>query len=270
MTYIFIGDIHSAADDLAVLLQAPTLQDSRLIFLGDYIDGSGSRAGTTEPALLDTRAVLDMVMNRVDHYQDVALLGNHDDFWLQTARGDDLSFQTWHLNGGAKSWRQLGIHSSNPLVVAKALNQAPLVKYTKFFARLPLTWSTDHLLAVHAGIDWDYPLNRQVRDDLMWIRDPYYFDTDRSWHRNSTGKVIVTGHTPVQTMPHANYGCVKMQADTQDTPRYLIDAGSRSGAADGGIFALTLAETGAVIAKSWVINRKLVCFLIRNGKLISY
>lgn len=257
MTYTFIGDIHSAADDLAVLLQAPALQDSRLIFLGDYIDGSGSRSGAIELAPLDTLAVLDIVIDRVKQHQDIALLGNHDDFWRQTARGDELSFQTWRLNGGAKSWRRLGIHSSNSQVVTVALNRSPLVKYTRFLAELPLTWSTDHLLAVHAGIDWDYPLDRQVRDDLLWIRDPYYFDMDKSWHRNSTGKVIVTGHTPVQAMSHDSYGCIKMQADAQDIPRYLIDAGSRSGAANGGIFALTLSATGAVVAQNWVINQKL-------------
>lgn len=49
-----------------------------------------------------------------------------------------------------------------------------------------------------------------------------------------------------------------MQADPQDTPRYLIDAGSRSGAANGGIFALTLSETGDVLAKNWVIKQQLL------------
>lgn len=41
--YTFIGDIHSAADDLAVLLADTSITQTRLIFLGDYIDGTAGR-----------------------------------------------------------------------------------------------------------------------------------------------------------------------------------------------------------------------------------
>lgn len=258
MKTTFIGDIHSAVDDLQVLLRAPEIQDSRLVFLGDYIDGRSERAGTNQPDTLDPLKVLDILMDRVTTHGDVALLGNHDDFWLQTAYGDSLSYQTWRLNGDANTWRRLGIHSSNEIIVADALKQAPLARYTRFLAQLPLIWETDHLLAVHAGLDWDYPLDQQSRDNLMWIRDDYYFAADRTWHRNLIDKVIVTGHTPVQALTHTGYGFLKMQADAQDTPRYLIDAGSRSGAANGGIFALTLNETGTVVAKNWVVKHRLL------------
>ncbi|MFC6182018.1 metallophosphoesterase [Lactiplantibacillus daowaiensis] len=258
MNYTFIGDSHSAADDLAVLLQASALQTSRLIFLGDYIDGQATRIGTTHHDSLMPLKVLDMVMARVNDHGDVALLGNHDDFWLQTAAGDSLSYQTWQLNGGTETWRQLGIPAENLPVVANALNQPPLARYTQFLAQLPLRWSKGQLLAVHAGINWDLPLNHQVRDDLMWLRDEYYFNQDKSVHLNTTNQVIVTGHTPVQTIKDDGYGFIKLQANAADTPRYLIDAGSRSGASNGGIFALTLSETGAVVAKNWVINQQLL------------
>ncbi|VDG18175.1 metallophosphoesterase [Lactiplantibacillus mudanjiangensis] len=258
MNYTFIGDIHSAADDLEVLLQAQDIQGSRLIFLGDYIDGVSTRTGTHTTDSLEPLKVLDIVMDRVRHYEDVALLGNHDDFWLQTAYGDDLSYQTWRLNGGANTWRQLGIHSNSPIIVTDALNQQPLARYTKFLAQLPLSWSTASLLAVHAGIDWNFPVDQQVRDDMMWIRDDYYFDKTKNFHPNKIGRIMVTGHTPVQSIKNDGYGFLKMQADPQDTPRYLIDAGSRSGAANGGIFALTLSETGDVLAKNWVIKQQLL------------
>jgi len=240
MQYTFIGDTHSAADDLKVLLQAKSIQNSRLVFLGDYIDGRASRNGSNHPNTLEPLAVLDIIMTRVNEY------------------GDDLSYQTWRLNGGARTWRQLGIHSSNLTVVADALKHDPLSRYTKFLAQLPLTWENQSMLAMHAGIDWTYPLDQQVRDDLLWIRDDYYFDQDRKWHRNLTKKVMITGHTPVQTIHDDGYGFIKMQADEQDVPRYLIDAGSRSGAQNGGIFALTLSEDGAVIAKNWVVNGQLL------------
>lgn len=255
--YTFIGDIHSAADDLSVLLHAESLQNSRLVFLGDYLDGKSTRIGTSQTDSIEPLAVLDLVMERVHKHNDIALLGNHDDFWIQTAYGDDLSYQTWRLNGGTKTWRKLGIHSSNPIVVADALRQEPLVQYTNFLSQLPLTWSNDFMLAVHAGVNWAYPLNQQIRDDLLWIRDDYYYSHDRFWHPNETNKVIITGHTPVQTIEDNGYGYIKMQADGQDRPRYLIDAGSRSGARNGGIFALTLSETGEMVAKNWVVNQHL-------------
>lgn len=258
MQYTFIGDTHSAADDLKALLQAKAIQNSRLVFLGDYIDGRASRNGSSHPDALEPLAVLDIIMTRVNEYGDIALLGNHDDFWLQTAYGNDLSYQTWRLNGGARTWRQLGIHSSNLTVVADALKHDPLSRYTKFLAQLSLTWENNTMLAMHAGIDWAYPFDQQVRDDLLWIRDDYYFDQNRKWHRNLTKKVMITGHTPVQTIHDDGYGFIKMQADEQDVPRYLIDAGSRSGAQNGGIFALTLSEDGAVIAKNWVVNGQLL------------
>ena len=258
MHYTLIGDIHSAADDLAVLLQAAALKNNRLIFLGDYIDGNATRTGSSQPDALAPLAVLDLVMARVQQHHDIALLGNHDDFWLQTAAGDDLSYQTWRLNGGARTWRQLGIHSNRPLVIAAELNRSSFARYTKFLAQLPLTWQTDHILAMHAGLDWRYPLDQQVRDDILWIRDDYYYDDQQQWHRNLTNKVIVTGHTPVQTMTDTGVGFIKMQADAHDIPRYVIDGGSRSGAEDGGISALTLDEQGNVVAMHRVIQQQLL------------
>lgn len=75
--YTFIGDIHSAADDLAVLLADPEVTATRLIFLGDYIDGTAARyfGHATESAPLAPLKVLTMVRKRVREYGDVALLG---------------------------------------------------------------------------------------------------------------------------------------------------------------------------------------------------
>ncbi|RXI80028.1 metallophosphoesterase family protein [Levilactobacillus suantsaii] len=261
-TYTFVGDIHSAADDLRVLLADPVIQASQVIFMGDYIDGLATRRfdDHVETMSLDPLGVLAILRDRVTHHGDVALLGNHDDFWAQTAQGSDWAYQTWRLNGGAQTWRRLGIHATTLVGVAHALSTAPLVDMTAFLQQLPLTWQTPKILAVHAGIDWHRPLADQRRDDLLWIRGAYYFQDDAhrelGWHPNDLGKVIVTGHTPVQLLDH-HQGYLKMQADDQDVPRYLIDAGSRSGAYDGGIFGLTLAETGQVIQKRRVIKQHL-------------
>ncbi|MFD0896628.1 metallophosphoesterase [Loigolactobacillus binensis] len=250
MNYTFIGDIHSAVDDLTALLTQLSNQADQLIFLGDYIDGQP----TGELAPLK---VLDLIMEQVQNKQAIALLGNHDDFWAQTAKGNELAFDTWKINGGRLTWQLLGIHAATLAGVRHQLKQAPLLKYTTFLQNLPLTWTSSHLFAVHAGLLWGRPLPQQVKSDLLWLRDSYFFDDPAyptNWHRNELGKVIVSGHTPVQTLSTTQQGYLKMQADAQDVPRYDIDAGSRSGATSGGIFALTLAANGRVVGKHLAIN----------------
>lgn len=257
--YTFIGDIHSAADDLAVLLADPEIAATRLIFLGDYIDGTAARyfGHYTESASLAPLKVLAMISERVRQAGDVALLGNHDAFWLRTAHGDDSATATWVLNGGHRTWRKLGIYSSNSEHVRRALNGVLLKPYTDFLAHLPLMWQQGRLLAMHAGVNWQYPLTQQSPNDLLWIRDNYYDDfttVGHRWHRNLFNKVMVTGHTPVQTFAGSHLGYLKMQADAQDVPRYLIDAGSRSGRFDGGIGALTLTADGEFVRAKRVIK----------------
>lgn len=259
--FTFISDIHSALDDLKVLINDPIVQKSKIIFLGDYIDGMSERRflDHVEHMQLDSLGVLDLVMKRVQKYDDVALLGNHDDFWIQTARENSVTYDTWKINGGKSTWRKIGIQSTSLSMVAKALNQDPLRKYTEFLNSLPLTWTNSSILAVHAGIYWGSNLAEQTRDDLIWIRDEYYFnhkDQPTNWHHNDLNKVIVTGHTPVQTIEGTGIGYIKMQSDSTDVPRYLIDSGSRSGAFDGGIFALTLDQDGKVVQKKRAIKGK--------------
>ncbi|MGP4116323.1 metallophosphoesterase [Levilactobacillus zymae] len=252
--FTFIGDVHGAAADLRVLLTDPVVAASRLIFLGDYIDGRTTRrfSDHVESVVRDPLGVLRIIQDRVTHHGDVALLGNHDDFWVQTARRDELTYQTWKINHGVQTWRQLGIRSTRLARVSAALTHGPLRPFTDFLTHLPLTWETDQLFAAHAGIDWDRPANDQRRDDLLWIRDDYYFRDaahhDLGWHPNTLGKVMVTGHTPVQTLQGPGQaGYLKMQATANDVPRYLIDAGSHTDAYDGGILALTLTAGGQLV-----------------------
>ena len=253
-TFTFIGDVHSAADDLQVILNSLDVPNNTFVFIGDYIAGVDTRRLIDGSALHmqnDPLKVLDLIMDRVNGYQDIALLGNHDDFWLQTASGDELAFKTWMINGGKKTINEhLKLHTNSFKLVSAALNEMPLRKYTSFFKKLPLTWQNEAILAMHAGIDWHVnPLSLQTRDTLLWIRDEYLFNNAQNptnYHRNDLGKVIVTGHTPIQTIDLTrNY--LKMQADVHDAPCYLIDTGSRSGASSGGISALTLDDHGEMV-----------------------
>lgn len=262
--FTFIGDVHGALADLQKLLTDPVVQGSRLIFLGDYIDGRTTRrfSDHLESTARDPLGVLQLVRQRVYEHGDVALLGNHDDFWVQTAKHDELAYQTWKINHGIATWHQLGLRSTRFLRVSGALTHGVLRSMTDFLADCPLTWETDHLFATHAGVDWSRPAAAQKRDDLLWIRDDYYYQDaqhpDLGWHPNDWGKVMVTGHTPVQSLRGAGGpGYLTMQATPTDVPRYLIDAGIHTDAYDGGILALTLDALGHLVQTVRSVNQKL-------------
>lgn len=255
----FVGDIHSAADDLRVLLTDPTIRHSRLIFVGDYIDGQDQRrfSNHVEHTQLDPLGVLDILMTRVTRYGDVALLGNHDELWVETARKNATDYKLWRHKSGHQLAQQLGIHATKLSAVAAALHEKPLRKYTDFLASLPLTWENDTLFAVHAGLNWHRTLQRQRTKDLLDIRGPYFYQNaakPTKWHKNRLGKIIITGHTPVQKLCATGYGYLKMQANDHDTPRYLINGGSRSKRFDSGISALTLTSSGRFVQEKRVIK----------------
>ncbi|GEO70390.1 metallophosphoesterase [Levilactobacillus acidifarinae] len=270
----FVGDIHSAADDLRALLRDPVIRKNQIIFVGDYIDGQAKRrfSDHTETNRLDPLGVLDILMARVAR-GDVALLGNHDELWVETARQNADDYLLWQHKSGHQLADQLGIHATKLAAVAAALNRKPLRKYTEFLANLPLTWENAHLFAVHAGLNWHRALDRQRPEDLLDIRGPYFYQntTKDKWHANQLGKIIITGHTPVQKLTGTGVGYLKMQANAHDVPRYLINAGSRSKHFDGGISALTLTATGQFVQEKRAIkghlydgNQRVTEKMIRN------
>lgn len=258
----FIGDIHSAVDDLQALLRDPVIRDNRIVFIGDYIDGQAKRrfSDHTETNELDPLGVLDLLMARVHQHGDVALLGNHDELWVKTAQGHGAAYAEWREKSDGQLQTKLGIHATDLATVAASLNEKPLRKYTRFLESLPLVWETEKLYAVHAGLNWQRPLDQQRKRDLLDIRGDYYFQTPTDthrWHHNDLGKIIVSGHTPVQHLGARGHGYLVMRASAHDLPRYLINAGSRSKLFDGGLFALTLSKAGHVVQMKRAIKGQL-------------
>ncbi|MFD1411791.1 metallophosphoesterase [Lapidilactobacillus gannanensis] len=152
----FIGDIHGAADDLTVLLSDPIIADSQIIFLGDYIDGLNERkfSDHVEYSAVDPIQTLAIIRERVLEHHDIALLGNHEDFWIQTARRNDFIARTWQANGGLATWPKLGITKKDLATIAHALNQPPLQQYTDFLSQLPIIWQMSQFwlyMSVFAG-----------------------------------------------------------------------------------------------------------------------
>lgn len=171
-----IGDIHgciSHLDRMVAMLDIDKEEDT-LVFVGDYIDRGPDPKGVID-YIIDIRKNLKNV---------VCLLGNHEEMFLNYCldrRNEDL----YMYNGGLRTLASYGLFPKGTEELILPPN------HREFFASLRTYHETDNYIFVHAGLRPGIPLDRQDRNDLLWIRfefikSPYDF-----------GKTVVYGHTPV-------------------------------------------------------------------------
>jgi serine/threonine protein phosphatase 1 len=175
-----IGDIHGCFDKLKSLLAACELvgagRDARFVCIGDYVDRGP-----------DARRVMDFLVQKHVHDRDrfIFLRGNHDEMLGRAANKDrsDDDLMNWWANGGEQTLDSYGVNDPSALPDDHlALIQA-----------LPMTFSDDKRLYVHAGIRPGVPLAAQSEIDLLWIREPF-LSSDVSH-----GAFVVHGHTPTKS-----------------------------------------------------------------------
>ena len=112
-------------------------------------------------------------------------------------------------------------------------------------------YENDVLIAVHGGLDWELDDPRDTPNvDKVWLRDYYLGELPDNPHPNDLGKVIVSGHTPVQNYQHGA-SIIEMKANEYDVPRYLIDGGSKSGASTGRVNILILDTKGKCVGTDY-------------------
>jgi serine/threonine protein phosphatase 1 len=188
-----IGDIHGRLDlllELHELIVADAARSSAkrraLIYIGDYIDRGPDSAG-----------VLDLLLDRpLPDFEIVHLLGNHEDTLLQFP--DDMTVgPSWLTYGGVQtlasyfidvppgSWRD---ERELRRLQGEIRRRVPR-RHVEFMRGLPLMHVEGDYLFVHAGIRPGVPLDRQERDDLLWIRDEFLRSPE------DHGKIVVHGHT---------------------------------------------------------------------------
>lgn len=182
-----IGDIHGQLDMLRAA-HGFIAEDRRntgdhaapVVHLGDY--------GDRGP---DTKGVIDFLLAGMGENPWICLKGNHDrmmQLYLDHGTQDprlrpDLTWLHPRL-GGQQALDSYGGQDHVP--------QA----HRDFLAQLDLTFETDDLFFCHAGVKPGVPLSQQSEDDLIWIRAEFHNDT------RDHGKLIVHGHTPVDTPEH--------------------------------------------------------------------
>jgi serine/threonine protein phosphatase 1 len=195
-----IGDVHGRRDLLDMILarietdlEARPHRSPHIVFLGDYVDRGP-----------DSRGVLDrLVALARGKVRASFLLGNHDHYllsYLEDPEWNDRGFHWFHTGmGGAATLASYGIPDVTeraPRQGHDAFVQSFPEAHRAFLHSCALSLKVGDYLFVHAGIRPGVPLDRQVQDDLLWIRDPFLSS------RDDFGAKVVHGHTIVPFVEH--------------------------------------------------------------------
>lgn len=195
-----IGDIHGQIDLLEAalaLIDADGGAEAETVFLGDLVDRGP-----------DARGVIRRLMEAQAEGRNWHVLkGNHDRMFTrfvgEAEEHDDriLSGLGW-LNprlGGLATLASYGVDvasdSSAFRLFTEARDAVPQA-HLDYLRNLPLYLERGELLFVHAGIAPGVPLQDQVEDDLIWIRDPFLK------YRGRHPWLVVHGHTALDMPFH--------------------------------------------------------------------
>jgi serine/threonine protein phosphatase 1 len=186
-----IGDIHGRDDllrDIADRIKADmktrSFDHAVTVFLGDYIDrGPGSKR------------VLEQLAANEWPTSIIALAGNHEDFLL-TFLDDAAILDFWRGQGGLETLHSYGV-DVGPAMAGRDFKKVQ-AQFTTHFPKhhrdfldgLNVSVVFGDYFFCHAGVRPGVALDRQNRDDLLNIREPFL--SSQAEH----GKLIVHGHTP--------------------------------------------------------------------------
>lgn len=187
-----VGDIHGCADLLDSLLTRIAEDDriepadSRLVFLGDYVDRGP-----------DSRGVLDRLLDiRAQRPDTVFLKGNHEAAMLDFLAGPSAG-AAWLDWGGEETLASYGVADAarrDPADLAAELKGRLPPEHLRFLKTLTLLETIGDYCFVHAGVRPGRPFEAQEEEDLLWIRSEFHDAPSRL----RPDKVIVHGHHPMK------------------------------------------------------------------------
>jgi len=125
----------------------------------------------------------------------VKLMGNHEYSLLAFLRDANI-YPSWRAYGGGETLLSYGVQPpmfTDPAAIAVA--QAEFVakipqRHLEFLSGLPFSYEVGDYFFAHAGVRPGVGLERQMAEDLLWIRDDFL--SSEQWF----GKKIIHGHTP--------------------------------------------------------------------------
>jgi serine/threonine protein phosphatase 1 len=186
-----VGDIHGRDDlleELSVRIEADmeprSFDQTVTIFLGDYVDRGYS-----------SRRVVERLSCGEWPTPMTALAGNHEDLLLAFLE-DEAILEAWRNLGGLETLHSYGVDVGLAMAGRdfKAVQAAFAARFPErhqqFLETLKVSTAIGDYFFCHAGVRPGVPLDRQDRDDLLNIRDPFL--SSDAEH----GKLVVHGHTP--------------------------------------------------------------------------
>jgi serine/threonine protein phosphatase 1 len=127
--------------------------------------------------------------SRVAGMRVVNLVGNHDETMLHALSGDRPAATDWLFAGGRPALESYGVDPDSP---RESWPESVPHEHLEFLRNLTLTHREGGYFFVHAGIRPGVELERQVREDLLRMRQPFLYS------ESDFGAVVVHGHTPVK------------------------------------------------------------------------
>lgn len=185
-----IGDIHGRLDLLWQLMgqiekdkAARGPARCRLVILGDFID-RGPDSARIATVLASQRAQSGVIV----------IKGNHEACMADGLAGDRGALHLWIEHGGDATLRSFGasdddIYPADSRLLLGTVRRIVPKSIAKWITQLPTTYRAGQYLFVHAGIRPGVSLDRQVENDLLWIRDEFIQSTE------DHGVTVVHGHT---------------------------------------------------------------------------
>lgn len=181
---VAIGDVHGCYSLLVEVLQPLLDTQAEVVFLGDLIDRSPEPDGDIQ--VLNLIRALQENPEEAGLSKVTVLTGNHEQMFLQAVETGDT--ELWELNGGN----------------AALIHQAE--DHIEWLQNLPHYYVKSDYLFVHAGVRPDVPLEKQTKEDCVWIRDPFLNVDD-----HGLPYTVVHGHTIV---PHPEIHPHRINIDT--------------------------------------------------------
>ncbi|HEM5998383.1 TPA: serine/threonine protein phosphatase [Streptococcus suis] len=226
--FFVVGDVHGKFELLLDILKKWNENRQQLIFLGDLIDRGEN-----------SKACLELVWSLVREKGAICLTGNHERMFLAWLRDPVDRYDHYRRNGGDTTINSLlGRPLDAPvdgLVDANAVMEQyeDLIDFVK---SCPYHVETEGYIFVHAGVDLTLPDWRETSNhDKVWLRTPFHEA------ENTTGKMIVFGHTPVYNLYQTKLRI--SQIWTSSDGKMGIDGGAVYG---GVLHGIVLDDTGLV------------------------
>jgi len=198
-----IGDIHGHAKLLNKMHEA-IIEDAKhsnaqrklIIYVGDYIDRG-----------VESKEVIETLINNPmskEGFEIICLMGNHEDAMINFMNSP-IDMEIWLLWGGDATIRSYGQHLRDAQghrikldELGRLFNKLVPSSHKEFLRNLKLSHSEGDYLFVHAGLRPGVPIDKQSREDMLTIREPFTASKKRF------DQTVVFGHSIFEDPFHKN------------------------------------------------------------------